>query len=330
MNTSRSWKTSAKIFSMVAVSLAMVSGASFAQTYPTKLIKMIVPFPAGGPTDVYARIIGQKLYEAWGQPVIIDNKPGATGLIGSSFVKDAPADGYTLLFTSNSAHVIGPLLHKPNSFDPVADFTPVTMVLRYPMYFLIANKVPAKSLKEFVALAKAKPGQMSYSSVGIGSGGHLACELINIAAGIDAVHVPYKGAAPAQTALAAGEVDYLCDSVGFSQPLVQAGKMRGLAITASQRSAAVPDVPTVAEQGIPGVEAYIWSGIFGPKGMPDAIKNKLNAEVVRIMNLPTVKALVIKSGYEVIAGTSEQLIKDINAEKAGWNKIITEKNIKAE
>lgn len=330
MNTSRSWKTSAKIFSMVAVSLAMVSGASFAQTYPTKPIKMIVPFPAGGPTDVYARIIGQKLYEAWGQPVIIDNKAGATGLIGSNIVKDAPADGYTLLFTSNSAHVIGPLLHKPNSFDPVADFTPVTMVLRYPMYFLIANKVPAKSLKEFVALAKAKPGQMSYSSVGIGSGGHLACELINIAAGIDAVHVPYKGAAPAQTALAAGEVDYLCDSVGFSQPLVQAGKMRGLAITASKRSEAVPDVPTVAEQGIPGVEAYIWSGIFGPKGMPDAIKNKLNAEVVRIMNLPTVKALVIKSGYEVIAGTSEQLIKDINAEKAGWNKIITEKNIKAE
>ncbi len=330
MNSLCRWNISARFFSMLALGLTLVSSAAFAQTYPSRPIKLIVPFPAGGPTDVYARLIGQKLYEAWGQPVVVDNKAGATGLIGSNAVKDAAPDGYTLLFTSNSAHVIGPLLHKPNSFDPVADFTPISMVLRYPMYFLVANKVPAKSLKEFVALAKAKPGQMSYSSVGIGSGGHLACELINIAAGIDAIHVPYKGASPAQTALAAGEVDYMCDSVGFSQPLVQAGKIRGLAITAMKRSAAVPDVPTVAEQGIPGVEAYIWSGIFGPKGMPEAIRSKLNAEVMRIMNLPAVEGQVTKSGYEVMAGTSEQLIKDIIAEKVAWNKLITEKNIKAE
>ena len=142
----------------------------------------------------------EKLNEAWGQPVIVENKPGATGLIGSTIVKEAPADGYTLLFTSNSAHVIGPLLRKPNSFDPVADFTPITMALRYPMYFLTATKLPAKTLPEFIALARQKPGQLNYSSVGIGSGGHLACELVNIAAGINTVHIAYKGAAPAQSA----------------------------------------------------------------------------------------------------------------------------------
>jgi tripartite-type tricarboxylate transporter receptor subunit TctC len=323
-------KFSGKLFVLMALSMAVSGGAALAQSYPSKPIKIIVPFAAGGPTDVYARIIGQKLGEALGQPVIVDDKPGATGLIGTAAVRDAPADGYTLLFTSNSAHVMGPLLHKPNSFDPVSDFTPVVMVLRYPMYLLTSTKVPATTVREFVALAKAKPGQMSYSSVGIGSGGHLACELINKAAGIDTVHVAYKGAAPAQAALAAGQVDYMCDSVGFSQPLVVAGKLRGLAITAPKRSAAVPDVPTLAEQGVPGVEAYIWQAIFAPKGLPEPIRNKLNAEVIRIINEPAFRERVQKAGYELIAGTPEQLAKDISAEKDVWNRIITEKNIKAE
>ena len=317
-------------FWLLALSAAFSSAPVTAQTYPSKPIKIIVPFAAGGPTDVYARIIGQKLGEALGQPVIVESKPGATGLIGTAAVRDAPADGYTLLFTSNSAHVMGPLLHKPNSFDPVNDFTPVVMVLRYPMYFLTSAKVPVTSLKEFVALAKAKPGQLSYSSVGIGSGGHLACELINKAAGIETIHVAYKGAAPAQAALAAGQVDYMCDSVGFSQPLVVAGKLRGLAITAPTRSSAVPDVPTLAEQGVSGVEAYIWQAIFAPRGLPEAIRNKLNTELVRIISEPAFKERVLKAGYELIAGTPEQLTKDVSAEKTVWNRIITEKNIKSE
>ena len=317
-------------FWLLALSAAFSSAPVTAQTYPSKPIKIIVPFAAGGPTDVYARIIGQKLGEALGQPVIVESKPGATGLIGTAAVRDAPADGYTLLFTSNSAHVMGPLLHKPNSFDPVNDFTPVVMVLRYPMYFLTSAKVPVTSLKEFVAMAKAKPGQLSYSSVGIGSGGHLACELINKAAGIETIHVAYKGAAPAQAALAAGQVDYMCDSVGFSQPLVVAGKLRGLAITSPTRSSAVPDVPTLAEQGVSGVEAYIWQAIFAPRGLPEAIRNKLNTELVRIISEPAFKERVLKAGYELIAGTPEQLTKDVSVEKGVWNRIITEKNIKAE
>ena len=323
-------KFSGTLSILATISVAVLGLPAMAQSYPSKPIKIIVPFAAGGPTDVYARIIGQKLGDALGQPVIVDDKPGATGLIGSAAARDAAPDGYTLLFTSNSAHVMGPLLHKPNSFDPVSDFTPVVMVLRYPMYLLTSIKVPAATVQEFVALAKAKPGQMSYSSVGIGSGGHLACELINKAAGIETVHVAYKGAAPAQAALVAGQVDYMCDSVGFSQPLVVAGKLRGLAITASRRSAAVPDVPTLAEEGVPGVEAYIWQAIFAPKGLPESIRNKLNAEVIRIINEPAFKERVQKAGYELIAGTPEQLAKDIGAEKDIWNRIITEKNIKAE
>lgn len=312
------------------ICIALLNSIAIAQSYPTRAIKIIVPFSAGGPTDVYARIIAQKLSEAFGQPVIVEAKPGATGLIGTAAVRDAPADGYTLLFTSNSAHVIGPLLHKPNSFDPVGDFTPVTMVLRYPMYFLTNVKVPAKSLKEFVSLAKTKPGSMTYSSVGIGSGGHLACELINIAAGINTLHVAYKGAAPAQAALIAGQVDYMCDSVGFSQPQVIAGNLRGLAITASTRSSAVPDVPTVEEQGFPGVNAYIWQGVYGPKNMAKAISEKLNTEIIRIINEPSFKDRVAKAGYELIGSSPEQLANDMNSEKAMWNKIIIEKNIRSE
>lgn len=310
--------------------VALFAGAAMAQSWPSKPIRMIVPFPAGGPTDTYARLIGQRLTESLGQPVVVDNKPGATGVIGSNAVRNAAPDGYTLLFTSNSAHVIGPLLHKPNSFDPVADFTPVTMVLRYPMYLITAVKVPATNLKEFIALARSQPGKMSYSSVGIGSGGHLACELFNIATGIDTLHVAFKGAAPAQAALAAGQVDYMCDSVGFSQPLVDAGRLRGMAIFGPQRLPAVPTVPTMSEEGVQGVDAYIWQAVYGPKGMPDAIRDRLHAAVSKIINEPAFKERVAKAGYEVISSTPEQLSRDVVAEKGMWNAIITDKNIKAE
>jgi tripartite-type tricarboxylate transporter receptor subunit TctC len=301
-----------------------------AQAWPAKPIRMIVPFPAGGPTDVYARLIGQKLGVSLGQAVVVDNKPGATGVIGSLAVRDAAPDGYTLLFTSNSAHVIGPLLHKPNSFDPVGDFKPVMMVLRYPMYLLTSAKVPVSNVRDFVAMAKSRPGKMSYSSVGIGSGGHLACELFNLATGIDTLHVAYKGAAPAQAALAAGEVDYMCDSVGFSQPLVDAGKLRGLAIFGPKRLPAVPDVPTMSEEGVRGVDAYIWQGIYGPRGMPDAIRDRLNAAVAKIINTPEFKERVDKAGYELVSGTPDELVRDMVAEKAMWNRIISDKSIKAE
>ena len=313
----------------LAVVLTVAGGFAAAQSYPAKVIRIIVPFPAGGPTDLYARVIGQKLQESWGQPVIVDNRPGGTGLVGSDIVRQAAPDGYMLLFTSNSAHVMGPLLREPRSFDPVKDFTPLSMVVRYPMYILIHPSLPVRSIPELVALAKARPGQLNYSSVGTGSGGHLACELFNAAARTNIVHVPYKGAAPAQTALVAGEAQMMCDSVGFSHPLVVAGRLRGLAVTGAQRSAAVPEVPTLMELGLP-VEAYIWLGMLGPPGLPPAITAKLSAEIVRIMNLPDVRERVVKGGSEVIANTAEQFAGEMRTESDVWARVIREKGIKSE
>ena len=314
---------------LLFVACAAWCGVATAQAYPSKLIRITVPFPPGGPTDLYARVIGQKLQESWGQTVIVDNRPGGTGALGSDIVRQSAPDGYMLLFTSNSAHVMGPLLREPRTFDPVKDFTPLSKVLRYPMYILIHPSLPARSILELIALAKARPGQLNYSSVGTGSGGHLACELFNVAAGTNIVHVPYKGAAPAQTALVAGEAQMMCDSVGFSHPLVVAGRLRGLAVTGAQRSAAVPEVPTLMELGLP-VEAYIWLGVLGPPGMPAALVAKLNAEIVRIMNLPEVRERVIKGGSEVIANTAEQFAGEMRTESDVWARVIREKGIRGE
>jgi tripartite-type tricarboxylate transporter receptor subunit TctC len=261
---------------------------------------------------------------------VVENRPGATGLTGSAVVQQAPADGYTLLFTSNSAHVISPMLRTPHPFEPTRDFTPVAMLLRYPMYLLVNPAVPVTTLQEFVAYARARPGKLNYSSVGIGSGGHLACELFNINARTEIVHVPYKGAAPAQAALVAGEAQLMCDSVGNSQALVQAGKLRGLAITATTRSSAVPDVPTLAEAGVPGVVAHIWLGLLGPAKMPAPVVTRLNAEVARAMAQPGLRDRVLNGGNEPMVGPPEKFSKDIEEEGQVWLRVIRAKGIKAE
>ena len=316
---------------LAGVATAQVPSTTGAEPgYPSRAIRIIVPFPPGGPTDLYARVIAQKLQDRWTQPVVVDNRAGGTGQVGTGLVQQSAPDGYTLLFTSNSAHVISPLLRDPRPFDAIRDFTPITMVLKYPMYLLINPSVPAKTIAEFVSLAKSKPRQLNYSSVGIGSGGHLACELFNLAAGTEIVHVPYKGAAPAQAALVAGEVQLMCDSVGNSHALVLAGKLRGLAVTAPKRSSAAPEIPTLAEAGVPGVEAYIWLGLLGPARMPGAVLGRLNAEAVRIMNLPDVRERVLKGGSELIANTPEQFAEDIREEQGVWTRVIREKGIKAE
>ena len=309
--------------------IAQTATPNPAQTYPIKLIRIVVPFPPGGPTDLYARIIGQKLQETWGQPTLVDNRPGGTGTVGTGLVQQSAPDGYTLLFTSNSAHVISPLLREPRPFDPVRNFSPITLAVRYPMYVLLHPSVPARSVAELITLARAKPGQLNYSSVGIGSGGHLACELFNLAAGTRIVHIPFKGAAPAQTALVSGETQMMCDSVGNSQALVDKGKLRGVAVTGAARSPAVPQVPTLKESTLP-VEAYIWLGLLGPAGMSAALVNQLNMEVVRIMNLPDVRERVVKGGSDVIANTPDQFSNEMRAETATWARVIKEKGIKAE
>ena len=216
----------ALIFSALA---SIPAYAQSAASYPSRPITMIVPFPPGGPTDSYARLVALKMQERWGQPVIVENKPGGTGVLGNNLVIRSPPNGYTLLFTSNSAHLISALLKNPKPYDSVKDFTPISIALKYPMYLLINPNLPAKTVPEFIAYAKANSGKLNYSSVGLGSGGHLACEPFNIAAGTNITHVPYKGAAPAQASIIAGETQMFCDSVGNSQPMVDAGKLRGLA-----------------------------------------------------------------------------------------------------
>ena len=299
-------------------------------TYPNRPIKIIVPFPPGGPTDNYARLIASKMQEDFKQPVVVDNRAGGTGTPGTLAVMNAPADGYTLLFTSNSAHLIGPLLKNPIPYDSVKDFTPLSMAIKYPMYLLVNPNLPVKTIPEFVQYAKSKSNQLNYSSVGIGSGGHLACELFNIAAGTNIVHVPYKGAAPAQAALIGGETQMFCDSVGNSQGMVNAGKMRGLALFSDKRSSVVPDVPTMGEMGLQGLAAYIWLGMLAPPNMPPDIQNKLTTELVKIMAMPDVAQYALKGGNDIVANTSAQFGQMMRDEKEVWLKVIREKNIKAE
>jgi tripartite-type tricarboxylate transporter receptor subunit TctC len=212
----------------------------------------------------------------------------------------------------------------------VKDFTPLSMVIKYPMYLLVNPALPAKTIPEFIQYAKNKSNQLNYSSVGIGSGGHLACELFNIAAGTNVVHVPYKGAAPAQAALIGGETQMFCDSVGNSQGMVNAGKMRGLALFADKRSTVVPEVPTMGEMGLPGLAAYIWLGMLAPPNLPNDIQNKLTNELVKIMAMPEVSAFALKGGNDIVANTSAQFGQMMREEKEIWLKVIREKNIKAE
>ena len=298
--------------------------------YPARPIRVIVPFPPGGSTDLYARIVAQKLQDAWGQPVVVENRIGATGLIGTTAVQRAQPDGYTLLWTSNAGQIISPMLRNPRPFDPVRDFTPISIGVRYPLYLVINPNLPVRTVAEFVAYAKTLPGKLNYSSVGVGSAGHLVCELFNIVAGTNIVHVPYQGAPQVVAAVMNGDAHLTCDSVGNSQSLVEAGKLRGLAITSNQRMAAVPAIPTLAEAGVPGVEAYLWLGLLGPPGLPKPIATKLSAEVRRIMNLDDVRERTAKGGFVVIANTPDEFADSMRIEMELWARAIKEKNIKSD
>lgn len=322
-----------RFFQLLMAFVALASGSLLAQaqtaaTYPSRAITFIVPFPPGGPTDTYARMVANKMQERWGQPVLVENKPGGTGILGNNLVIKSPPNGYTLLFTSNSAHLISALLKNPKPYDSVKDFTPISIAIRYPMYLLINPNLPVKTVPEFIAYAKANSGKLNYSSVGQGSGGHLACELFNIAAGTNIIHVPYKGASSAQASTMAGETQMFCDSVGNSQPMVEAGKLRGLATFSDKRVSTVDNVPTLGEVGLPGLGAYIWLGLLGPPGMPADIASKLNSEMVRIMSLPDVRERALKGGNEIVANSQEQFIKDMTQEIEFWTRVIKLKNIK--
>ena len=320
------------LFRHIAPAALLLLGAlAIAQEYPSRLIRIVVPFPAGGSTDIYARIIANDLQTTFGLSVIIDNRAGGTGIIGAQSVRQAQPDGHTLLFTSNTGHVLGSLLQEPRPFDAVGDFTPIAVAIRFPNYLVINPAIPARTLAEFVAYAKLRPKKLNYSSSGQGSYSHIAGEILNAAAGIDAVHLPYKGAAPALQAVIGGEAQFRFDNVGTSQPFVVAGKLRGLAVTGVKRAQAIADIPTMTEAGINGFDGvYTWLGLLGPAHLPPAIVSRLSAEVARIMHLPEIAKRVLNDGYEVVESTPAQFRNDMQTEMLASMRMIRERGIRAE
>ena len=293
-----------------------------ADAYPSKSIRIVVPFPPGGATDIAARLIGTKLSERWKQPVVVENKPGAGGNLGSDIVAKAPPDGYTLVMGVTGSHAINTSLYSKMPYDPVADFEPITQVAVVPNVVVVHPGVPAATLAELVALAKKEPGKLNYASLGNGTAAHLTMEMFKTAAGIDLAHIPYKGSAPAVADLLAGQVQVMVDGLPSALPHVKAGKLRALAVTSAKRSAAAPDLPTIAESGYPGFFADAWSGLFAPKHTPKPIVDKLAAEVQRILDLPDVRERLASLGAEPVGSTPAEFAGHVRREIDKWSRVV--------
>jgi tripartite-type tricarboxylate transporter receptor subunit TctC len=316
----------AAVTGMVLVFLSTVAFAQSAD-YPARPIRIVVAYTPAGATDILARTVGQKLNEAWGQPVIIDNRPGANGNIGTEYAAKATADGYTLLMVTAGTHGINPGLYRKLGFAAVRDFSPVSLVAMVPNIFVVNNAVPAKDLKEFIAYAKANLGKLNYGSPGNGSTAHLSMELFKSMTGIQMVHIPYKGSAGVLADLMGGQIAATMDNMPPYVPQVKAGKIRALAVSPVRRSPALPDVPTVAEAGVPGYDSGAWFGLVAPAHTPKDIVNKLARETSRILKLPDVNARLADLGAEAVGGTPEQFAAHIKAEIAKWAKVIKDANV---
>ena len=310
------------LFPATALLTATAAAQTPAPAFPTKAIRFVVPFPAGGPLDISARAIGQKLTEAWGQPVVIDNRPGAGGNIGAEFVAKAVPDGYTILMGAVSTHAINPWLYAKMPYDPVRDFVPVSLVTQVPNVLIVHPSVPVKTVKELVALAKARPGQLNYASGSTGSAGHLAGELFNVMAGVKTVHIPYKGAPAAMIDLMAGQVSFMFDNLASALPNIRAGRVRALAVTTLARSPLLPALPTMSEAGLKGFDVSTWFGIFAPGDTPRAIADRLNAGIVAALKAPDVRERLAAMGAEPKPDTPEQFAAFVKAELAKYEKVV--------
>jgi tripartite-type tricarboxylate transporter receptor subunit TctC len=315
---------------VLALAAASPAPVACAEAYPVKPIHLVVPFPPGGSLDVVARAIGQKLTEAWGQPVIIDNRPGAGGNIGADFVAKSSPDGYTILEGALSTHAVNVTLYGKLPYDPIKDFAPITLVAVTPNVLVINPSLPVNSVAQLIAYAKANPDKLSFGSGSNGSAGHLAGELFKREAGVDMLHVPYKGGAPALQALLAGDTQLMFDNLANSTPQLKAGKLKALAVTTAKRSALAPDLPTLSETGLPGFDIYTWWGFLAPAGTPKEIVAKWNTEVTRILNTPEMRAFFAQQGAEASPTTPEQFSALIRSEIPKYAKIVRESGAKVD
>lgn len=313
---------------LLALVLALVALPALAQTYPSKPVRIVVPFAPGGGSDFIGRFIAQRLNASLGQQVIVENKPGAGGVLGiEQGVKAAP-DGYTLTLIASS-YTVNPSIYKLN-FDPIADVTPIIQLSQGPLLVVVGAGVPVKSVKELIAAAKAKPGSINYASSGQGSVIHLATELFDSMAGIKMNHVPYKGTGPALTDTISGQTQVFFSSTANAMPQVKAGRLKALAVTTAKRIPALPDVPTVAEAGIPGYEVILWHGLIGPKGLPAAIVERINKEATAALQLKETAEQLQNDGVAPAGGSAAQFAAQIKKEIGVWRKVVVDAGVKAE
>ena len=310
--------------------VAVIFADAFAQSYPTKPLRWIVAFPAGGGSDLYARTIAQKLVASMGQQVIVENRPGAAGIIAAETVAKSAPDGYTIFACDIGTLVLNPLLYSKLPYDPAKDFQPVTLYVKNPLVFAVHPSVPANNIREFIAYAKANPGKINYASVGAGTIFHLAMEIFKQRTGTQLVHVPYKGSAPAVQDLVSGEVTVMLIDYATGGSFIKAGKLRALAVSTKERVEALPDIPSLHEAGVPDFDAYAWLGAAVPAGTPKNIVSLLNREMVKAMNSPDVKKRFIDSGVLPLASSTEEFEQLVKSDREKWSAIVKALGLKLE
>ncbi|MBB1634342.1 tripartite tricarboxylate transporter substrate binding protein [Cupriavidus sp. UME77] len=324
-------KPIARALAGIAAALALTAPAIHAAegSYPTKTITIIVPASPGGAIDLVARLVGQKMTEAWGQSVVVDNRPGATGIIGTDLVAKSPPDGYMLALVASS-HAINPSMVKKLPFDTIKSFEPVALTHVVPLMLVVSPSLPVTSVKELIAYGKANPGKLSFASSGSGGAPHFSGELFKSMTGIDMVHIPYKGSTLAHPDLTSGRVSLMFDTVAAIGPQVKGGKVRPLAVTTAKRSSAAPQVPTMAQAGLPGYETSTWGGVLAPAGTPKAVVDKLNAEINKALASPDVRERLQNAGIEPAGGTPAQFASFLQVEMGKWAKVAKDAGIQPE
>ena len=306
---------------LMGLGAGLLAAPAYAQSWPTRPVRLVVPFPPGGPADAIGRILAEPLSEAWGQPVVIDNRGGAGGNIGADVVAKSPPDGHTLLLAASS-HEQGAALYRRLAFDPIRDFTPITQVAYYSLVVVVHPSVPANNLREFEAYMRANPGRLTMTSAGVGTPTHLTAELFRTRAGLEFTHVPFQGAAPAHTALLAGQVQAMFHNPVLAVPAVQAGRLRAVATTGAARARALPEVPTLAESGYPGFEAGTWYAVLGPAGMQPAVVSRIDADLRRVVALQSVGERFARQSLETRQLGPEDLAATMRSELERWGEVI--------